>query len=244
MDNEQLKQAARLYRQLLHGENDERPALVELDSEGRVAGALWVDRWDHPSLGELCEVSLVVHPRHQGCGIGTRMFASAKAKFGGTAKIAMRPITEDGFGFCKKLKLKKKGDYWFKLMLRGSRQIMRSSDIEDAYRVALVMSGAEGRAEEARFRKRWESAVAKAKEVVIDFAKAESVRRSNHGRSVRDEHMENPVILGKTMTGALVALDGSHRLMRHIENQSPAIRAVVIDISWIEDADDMDFDLP
>jgi hypothetical protein len=106
------------------------------------------------------------------------------------------------------------------------------------------LSGADARAEEARFRKRWESAVAKAKEVVIDFAKAESVRRSNHGRSVRDEHMENPVILGKTMTGALVALDGSHRLMRHIENQSPAIRAVVIDISWIEDADDMDFDLP
>lgn len=121
---------------------------------------------------------------------------------------------------------------------------MYYSDIEDAYQVVLVMSGIEDNDEELLFRKQWENALKRAKNTTFDFNEIEKVKRCDHGRSVHSKYLENKIILGQTKAGHLVALDGSHRIKEHLKRQSPHIEAVVVDISWVDDADDMDWDYP
>jgi hypothetical protein len=121
---------------------------------------------------------------------------------------------------------------------------MYTSDIEDAYQVALVMSGIEEDSAEQKFRKRWEVAVRAAEQTTIHYSEIENIRRTDYGRDVAVEYLNNPIILGRTKTKILVALDGSHRLFAHQVQKSQNVSVIIIDISWIEDADDMDYDLP
>lgn len=121
-----------------------------------------------------------------------------------------------------------------------------NSDFEDAYSLVLVIADVEDESSSfaKKIRQNWESAVKMAKEEIIDSSFAEKVRRSNHGRKVLKQYLNNPVIIGLTSSGSYIALDGSHRLIEHIENQNNQIRAYIIDISWLDEADDMDFELP
>lgn len=125
---------------------------------------------------------------------------------------------------------------------------MYTSDSEDAFSVvAIIANMEESDASDSYYRKvrsNWEKALSQSEIQSIDLLTAKSIHRSFHGRSVPEKYLNNPVFIGKTNSGRLIALDGSHRLKQHIELENDRIPAIIIDLSWLDDADDMDFDFP
>jgi hypothetical protein len=121
---------------------------------------------------------------------------------------------------------------------------MYTSDVEDAFQLVCIIAGVEDNPSDQEFNKlrnKWKKALAQSKEELIDLLLATTIRRSFHGRVVLKKHLNNPIFVGRTKTNALIALDGGHRLKQHIENQNEFIPAIIVDISWLDDADDMDF---
>lgn len=124
---------------------------------------------------------------------------------------------------------------------------MFSSDVEDAFRIVRLIADVEEDETDniyQKVKKNWEKVLAKSREEFIDLSLALTIRRSHHERVVSKKHLNNPIIVGKTREGNLIMLDGNHRLHQHIENLNEQIPAIILDISWLEDADDMEFDRP
>lgn len=118
-----------------------------------------------------------------------------------------------------------------------------NSDFEDAYEVILVIADCEDYEDSygRKIKKNWEKCLKNKQELTEDFTFLKKVKHKTHGRKVSKEYLNNPVIIGKTQEGSLIALDGNHRISEHLKLESPQVNIILLDISWLEDADAMDF---
>ena len=120
---------------------------------------------------------------------------------------------------------------------------MYYNDIEDAYQVILLIADVqEGDSQyEKTIRSNWEKALRQAQAEIFDSSMASKIRTANHGRVPEPQYLNNPVVVGKTKENNLIALDGSHRIIEHLNKQSQRISVIIVDISWLDDADCMEF---
>lgn len=123
---------------------------------------------------------------------------------------------------------------------------MNSQDLKDAFDLVLFIADEEDLSEDYKelLINNWNRSLKSAREEGISLNLAMTIRRSDHGRKVDPKYKNNTIIVGKTQEGNLLCLDGNHRLRDHIKKQSKSIMALIIDISWLEDADGMEFDFP
>jgi hypothetical protein len=90
-----------------------------------------------------------------------------------------------------------------------------------------------------KLRRQWENALKKSETFAIEVEEAKiKYRYWDHGRRVRDKHLDNPIIVGKTPSGYVV-LDGSHRLITAVEKEKKLINVILVDVSFSNCIDDM-----
>lgn len=121
---------------------------------------------------------------------------------------------------------------------------MNNSDLEDAFQLVLVIADCEDSSDSygQKIRSNWEKSLRSKKEIIEDYTFLKKVKHKTHGRSFPEKYLNNPIIIGQTVQGVLIALDGNHRISQHLKKESPQVSIILLDISWLEDADDMDFD--
>lgn len=121
---------------------------------------------------------------------------------------------------------------------------MFQNDLEDAYTVISCIAGVEDELDSygIKVRKNWGKCVAKGEHVIWSYLELQGTRHRTHDRVVPAEFLDNEIIIGKTINGHLIALDGSHRIFQHIEKSTKKIKVFIVDISWMEEAaEDMEF---
>ena len=96
-------QAGKLYYTEMSGINDDAPFIVALEDETLI-GAVWMDAYNHHSLGRIIEFDIVIDPKKQKQGIGKKLanefFKEVKDY---NAKIVAKPISAGGKALIRSL---------------------------------------------------------------------------------------------------------------------------------------------
>jgi len=119
---------------------------------------------------------------------------------------------------------------------------VRKEDIKEAWEVvSQQLNDYDDKAWMKKFKPKFDSAINKGKLESWDTVKAAKTFNSfQWGRKVKEEYLNNPIIVANVSTGVYIVIDGNHRLKEAYRNKKDKIWVLMIKLPWASGLEGME----